>query len=362
MRRFIACSGITSTPRPVFPFRKRGALRSAFGLDDGTTNALMVGLATLTSLANLAVDAPVVCIVDDAQWLDEESAAALAVRGASCQRRTPGDGVHASQRRRTDRPVGGASATPRRALATARGLRDPCCDRTPVRRRRRRPDRGRVRRQPTRARRVRPRGPRGAARRTIGPPGPLAPRGAPRGTLPRPGTGAATAHAVAAVDAGGREPCRRGPRATGRSRARVRPGRRRTGVRREVAVDEALFPASLDPLGGVPGRGARGPPARARHAGDDDHGPTGRRSLRVASGGGGDRQGRGGRGRTRGGGGARPRQRRIRRRRGVPRPRRPARPRPGTTSRAASRRRRGAPCLGCSHPSGGARSTRRPPV
>ena len=258
------------------PLPQARALRSAFGLDDGTTNALMVGLATLTSLANLAVDAPVVCIVDDAQWLDEESAAALAVAGASCQRRAPGDGVRAAQRRRTDRPVGGASATPRRALATARGLRDPGCDRTPVRRRRRRPDRGRVRRQPTRARRVRPRGPRGAARRTIGPPGPLAPRGAPRGTLPRPGTGAATAHAVAAVDAGGREPCRRGPRATGRSRARVRPGRCGTGVRREVAVDEALVPASLDPLGGVPGCGARGSPARARHAGDDDHGPTGR--------------------------------------------------------------------------------------
>ena len=54
-------------------------MRSAFGLEDGTTNALMVGLATLTSLANLAVDVPVVCVVEDAQWLDEESAAALAV-------------------------------------------------------------------------------------------------------------------------------------------------------------------------------------------------------------------------------------------------------------------------------------------
>jgi DNA-binding CsgD family transcriptional regulator len=63
----------------VLPVPQARALRSAFGLDDGTTNALMVGLGALTSLANLAVDTPVVCIVDDAQWLDEESAAALAV-------------------------------------------------------------------------------------------------------------------------------------------------------------------------------------------------------------------------------------------------------------------------------------------
>ena len=61
------------------PVPQARALRSAFGLEDGTTDPLMVGLATLTSLSNLAVDVPVVCVVDDAQWLDEESAAALAV-------------------------------------------------------------------------------------------------------------------------------------------------------------------------------------------------------------------------------------------------------------------------------------------
>ncbi|GAB2682465.1 helix-turn-helix transcriptional regulator [Kribbella swartbergensis] len=59
------------------PQPQRRALETAFGYADGTTNdRFLVGLATASILA---ATAPAVCLVDDAQWLDEESARALAV-------------------------------------------------------------------------------------------------------------------------------------------------------------------------------------------------------------------------------------------------------------------------------------------
>jgi hypothetical protein len=60
------------------PAQQRGALSTAFGLSAGATPDLfMVGLGVLGLLADLAADRPVVCIVDDAQWLDRESAKIL---------------------------------------------------------------------------------------------------------------------------------------------------------------------------------------------------------------------------------------------------------------------------------------------
>jgi DNA-binding CsgD family transcriptional regulator len=55
------------------------ALRVAFGLEEGPpVEPFLVGVATLSVLTDAAAeDVPVVCLVDDAQWLDSASAAAL---------------------------------------------------------------------------------------------------------------------------------------------------------------------------------------------------------------------------------------------------------------------------------------------
>ncbi|AGL16812.1 LuxR family transcriptional regulator [Actinoplanes sp. N902-109] len=72
------------------PGPQHAALATAFGLAPGTAPDLfLVGLAVLTLLAGVAAEIPLVCLIDDAHWLDRESLTVLAFLG----RRLGADGI-----------------------------------------------------------------------------------------------------------------------------------------------------------------------------------------------------------------------------------------------------------------------------
>ena len=61
------------------PDPQKNALRVAIGLrDGGAPDRYLVGLAVLTLLADAGAERPTVCIIDDAQWVDEVSLQTLA--------------------------------------------------------------------------------------------------------------------------------------------------------------------------------------------------------------------------------------------------------------------------------------------
>ncbi|HZF29327.1 MAG TPA: AAA family ATPase [Gammaproteobacteria bacterium] len=81
----LAFAGLHSLCAPLLghlqrlPEPQRQALSTAFGLSAGPPpERLLVGLAVLSLLADAAEEQPLVCVVDDAQWLDRVSSQTLA--------------------------------------------------------------------------------------------------------------------------------------------------------------------------------------------------------------------------------------------------------------------------------------------
>lgn len=81
----LAFAGVHRLCAPVLdrledlPGPQRDALASAFGLIEGRSpDRFLVGLAVLTLLSDAAEQQPVLCVLDDAQWLDDASAEAVA--------------------------------------------------------------------------------------------------------------------------------------------------------------------------------------------------------------------------------------------------------------------------------------------
>ena len=82
--------GCISCSRPILsrldnlPSPQRDALQMAFGFREGAApDRFFIALAVLSLLADPAKRQPLICLIDDEQWLDRASAQALAfVRGA----------------------------------------------------------------------------------------------------------------------------------------------------------------------------------------------------------------------------------------------------------------------------------------
>ncbi len=81
----LAFAGVHQLCLPVLdclerlPAPQRDALEIAFGVRGGAApDRFLVGLAVLTLLAEAAEERPLLCMVDDAQWLDRASAQVLA--------------------------------------------------------------------------------------------------------------------------------------------------------------------------------------------------------------------------------------------------------------------------------------------
>ena len=154
----LAYSGLHQLCAPLLdhldelPVPQRDALATVFGLSAGPApDRFLVGLATLTLLAQAAEHHPLACIIDDAQWLDPASAQIIAFVARRllaervalvCAART---GIEGGVAGRAARAAGRRTARQRRAAAAA-GPRA-----RPARCGHRRPDHRGEPRQPSRA-------------------------------------------------------------------------------------------------------------------------------------------------------------------------------------------------------------------
>jgi len=111
----------------ALPEPQQSALRVSFGLTEGTAaNRFFVGLATLSLLAEMAAAQPLLCLVDDAQWLDDVSfevlgfvarrLAAESVAMVFAIRDGDGDGPERSRIGLPELPVTGVASEHARAL------------------------------------------------------------------------------------------------------------------------------------------------------------------------------------------------------------------------------------------------------
>lgn len=80
----LAFSGLHQLFLPVLdvidrlPTPQAAAMRAIFGLtEDAVHDRFTVGLAVLSMLSEIGADAPLLCLVDDVQWLDRPSADVL---------------------------------------------------------------------------------------------------------------------------------------------------------------------------------------------------------------------------------------------------------------------------------------------
>src|SRR3954454_22737918 len=103
---------------PRLPVPQRAAVSAAFGLAGGPApDRFLVALGTLTLLADVAAELPLLCLVDDAQWLDAESLETLAFVG----RRLHVDGIGLLIALRHEEP-GGTTALAGLPTQTLAGL------------------------------------------------------------------------------------------------------------------------------------------------------------------------------------------------------------------------------------------------
>src|SRR5260370_40225313 len=73
------CSEMIEEKLDLLPDPRRDAIRIAVGESPGgPPNPFLLGLAVLNRLADAAEEQPVLCLVDDAQWLDRATAQTLA--------------------------------------------------------------------------------------------------------------------------------------------------------------------------------------------------------------------------------------------------------------------------------------------
>ena len=73
------CAPLLDGALERLPGPQREALATAFGLRAGVPpDRFLVGLGVLTLLSEVCADEPLVCVIDDAQWLDRVSAQTLA--------------------------------------------------------------------------------------------------------------------------------------------------------------------------------------------------------------------------------------------------------------------------------------------